>query len=144
MSYFHRPPDTLEEHSAQPPEYYPVGEPEDDAYEVSGEERFYDDAEPSPDGEPRPSVGAKVTELRGRITRALSTFDRGYVQRPSLEAGAGEPDRRRSGRAMRRPSRSTCSAMSPRIRARPDAFRSARLAITAPPSTSTSPRSSAS
>jgi hypothetical protein len=89
MSYFHRPPDTLEEHSAPEPEHYPMPEPEGDAYvpseqelgEESGEQ-FYADAEP------RASVGSRMTEFRSRITRALAGFDRGYVQPSSLEPGA--------------------------------------------------------
>ncbi|MGH2868039.1 MAG: DivIVA domain-containing protein [Solirubrobacteraceae bacterium] len=87
MSYFNRPPDTLDEHSGAPPEYYPPGAPESDPYDPVGEDQPYEDAE----SEPRSSMGAKMSELRGRITRALTSFDRGYVQRPSLELGAS-PD----------------------------------------------------
>ncbi|MGI9184165.1 MAG: DivIVA domain-containing protein [Solirubrobacteraceae bacterium] len=72
MSYFDRPPDTLDEHSVAPPEFYPAGAPESLA---------------DREAEPRSSVSAKMAEFRGRITRALTSFDRGYVQRPSLEFG---------------------------------------------------------
>jgi hypothetical protein len=93
MSNFDRPPDTLDEHSAAPPEYHPAGPPESHADQPAGEDQAYDLAgedQPGEDteSEPRSSVGAKMGELRGRITRALTSFDRGYVQRPSLELGA--------------------------------------------------------
>lgn len=39
----------------------------------------------------RPSVGARMADLRGRITRALASFDGGYVQPPSLEPGVTPP-----------------------------------------------------
>jgi cell division septum initiation protein DivIVA len=94
MSNFDRPPDTLDEHSVAPPEYYPAGAPESDAYDPTGEDQSY---ETSPDefsaqehdaeAEPRPSIGTKISEFRGRITRALSSFDRGYVQQPSRQIG---------------------------------------------------------
>jgi hypothetical protein len=94
MSNFDRPPDTLDEHSVAPPEYYPDGAPESDAYDPTGEDQSY---ETSPDefsphehdaeAEPRPSMGTKMSAFRGRITRALSSFDRGYVQQPSREIG---------------------------------------------------------
>jgi len=101
MSNFNRPPDTLDERSVAPPEYYPAGAPESDAYQPAGEEQPYDPAgedqpydpagEDQPDedteSEPRSSVGTKMAEVRGRITRALTSFDRGYVQRSSLELG---------------------------------------------------------
>ena len=92
MSYFHRPPDTLEEHSAQPPEYYPVGEPEHDAYEVSGEEQAYDDADP------RPSVGAKVAEFAGAYHARAEYLRPRLRAAPEPRGRRRQPDRRRSGR----------------------------------------------
>jgi hypothetical protein len=97
MSNFDRPPDTLDEHPVAPPEYYPAGAPESDAYDPTGEDQSY---ETSPDefsaeehdaeAEPRPSMGTKMSAFRGRITRALSSFDRGYVQQPSRQIGLAD------------------------------------------------------
>jgi hypothetical protein len=93
MSNFDRPPDTLDEHAVAPPEYYPAGASASQADEPAGEDQAHDTADEDQPGqdtesESRASVGAKMTEFRGRITRALTSFDRGYVQRPSLELGA--------------------------------------------------------
>ncbi|MGB9185076.1 MAG: DivIVA domain-containing protein [Solirubrobacteraceae bacterium] len=92
MSNFDRPPDTLDEHAVAPPEYYPAGASASHADEPAAEAQDYDPADhqsgEDTESEPRASVGAKMTEIRGRITRALTSFDRGYVQRPSLELGS--------------------------------------------------------
>ena len=92
MSFFHRSPDTLDEHSA--PEHYSEPEPVG-----SRPEPYYGEyAEPDPDGfeldddaEPRASVGVRMAEFRGRITRALATFDGGSVSNASLDPGLPSP-----------------------------------------------------
>ena len=71
MSNFDRPPDTLDEHAAAPPEYYPAGVPEGPAQQPDGEDPLYDSAAQAQPGEdtesePRSSVGTKMAEFRGR------------------------------------------------------------------------------
>ena len=84
MSYFNRPPDALEEHPAQPPEYFPVGAPQS-TRPTRSPARSRATTTPTP----RPSGG----DQGGRVPRTdhprAEQFDRGYVQRPGLEAGAG-------------------------------------------------------
>lgn len=95
MSNFKWRPDAVEEHDggdAAPPVY---AEPGDDAYAQTGDdasayaETETWDAEEAETGEhdaldpedaARPRIGARLGEFRGRVTRALANFDRGYVQ----------------------------------------------------------------
>ncbi len=93
MSNFDRPPDALDEHAAAPPEYYPAGVPEGHPQQPAGEDPVLDSAaeaqlDEDTESESPSSVSTKMVEFRGRITRALSSFDRGFVERPSLELGS--------------------------------------------------------